>query len=565
MALVLLVSTGGLIARLFQLQVIEHGRYAREAYEEHYAERPTYATRGPILDRSGQPLAMSVEAWDIYVNRLVWESETQAAAESSSVLAPITGEEPSALVARVLNQANGELLVAEAIDYSVGLNVREQELTGVRFEPSSRRVYPEGDLASALIGFIGRDRIGLAGLEERYNETLQGTPGVTIYEQDSMGNQIAVGQLSVLEPEPGGSVVLTIDRGVQRAAERALDEAIAHYEAKGGSIIVMDPWTGEILALTSRPSIQLSALDFSSEEIVDLSRVRAVTDLYEPGSPFKLITMAAALDAGAVTPDTTYEDAGSYTWSDFTIRNWDGSANGIQTMTQVLEKSLNTGAIWAARTTGSQVFYDYLARFGFDQASGIDISGEAVGSYRLPDNPAWSPLDLATNSFGQGINVTPLQLINAVSAIANGGNLMQPYIIKEVHGPDGVVRTQPEVVHRAVSEWTSRTLRNMMTQVVDGISGQAGIPGYSIAGKTGTTSIFSSALGEYDLQRVIVSFTGIVPADDPRFVVLVKIDEPAGQAWGSTVAAPVFQRLAIEIVSLLNVPPDTAVVQRNEE
>jgi cell division protein FtsI/penicillin-binding protein 2 len=351
---------------------------------------------------------------------------------------------------------------------------------------------------------------------------------------------------------------------VQRAAENALDNAISYYQALGGSIIVMDPRTGEILALTSRPSVDNTQLDFGQgSNIVDLSRLRAVTDLYEPGSPFKLITMAAALDVGALAPDTTYYDSGVYQYSDFEIENWDGSANGTQTMTQVLQRSLNTGAIFAAREAGADTFYEYLARFGFNETTGIDLPGEAAGRYRLPGDPAWSQLDLATNSFGQGINVTPLEMINAIAAIANGGELMRPYIVKEAHGPDGVVKTTPKVIRRVISEETSETLREMMVEVVAGLNGQtASIPGYQIAGKTGTSSIYNGVIEGYDDQRVIVSFVGIVPADNPRFVVLVKIDEPAGVAYGSTVAAPVFQQLAEQVVGLLNVQPDDgALVQ----
>jgi cell division protein FtsI/penicillin-binding protein 2 len=564
LALVLTLSTGGLVVRLVQLQVIEHGRYAEEAYREHYAERDTYALRGPILDREGHPLATSVEAWDVYVNRLTWEDDEAAATEAARQLASLLTMDSNVLLSDVLADRNGEVLTGEAIDYNLGLRIRDQDLAGVRLEPSSRRIYPEGGIASSVLGFLGKDRLGLTGIEQAFDELLAGKKGRTIYEQDSLGNQIALGAVEVQAPEPGGSVVLTIDRGVQRAAENALDNAISYYQALGGSIIVMDPRTGEILALTSRPSVDNTQLDFGQgSNIVDLSRLRAVTDLYEPGSPFKLITMAAALDVGALAPDTTYYDSGVYQYSDFEIENWDGSANGTQTMTQVLQRSLNTGAIFAAREAGADTFYEYLARFGFNETTGIDLPGEAAGRYRLPGDPAWSQLDLATNSFGQGINVTPLEMINAIAAIANGGELMRPYIVKEAHGPDGVVKTTPKVIRRVISEETSETLREMMVEVVAGLNGQtASIPGYQIAGKTGTSSIYNGVIEGYDDQRVIVSFVGIVPADNPRFVVLVKIDEPAGVAYGSTVAAPVFQQLAEQVVGLLNVQPDDgALVQ----
>lgn len=565
LGLLLFLSTGGLVVRLVQLQVIEHGRYAQEAFEEHFAERETYATRGSILDRDGHPLAASVDAWDVYINRIAWEDAGFDAQKPARTLAEMIDQDPDILVSNVRGDRNGEVLVARGVDYVLGNQINDQDLMGVRLEPSSIRVYPEGGIASGVIGYLGRDREGLAGLEQTFDDVLEGEPGLTVYEQDSYGNQIAVGQLEVEPPQPGGSVVLTIDRGVQRAAERALDGAINTYQAQGGSIIVMDPNTGEILALTSRPSVDNTALDFSSESnIVDLSRVRAVSDLYEPGSPFKLITIAAALDQFTISPEMTYYDDGIYEYSDKTIKNWDKQSYGTQTVTEILKKSLNTGAIWAANTIGANVFYDYLNRFGFNEPTGIDLPGEGAGRYRLPGQPEWSQLDLATNSFGQGINVTPIEMINAIAAIANGGELMRPYIVKEVHSEDGIERTEPKVIRRVVSEETSATLRGMMVEVVDGLTETpASIPGYRIAGKTGTSSIYDASILDYNPNRVIVSFTGIVPADNPRFVVLVKIDEPAGVAYGSTVAAPVFHDLAVQIVSLLNVQPnDGNFVQR---
>jgi cell division protein FtsI/penicillin-binding protein 2 len=564
LALVLAVSAAGLVVRLVQLQVIEHGRYAREAFEEHYAERQIYATRGPILDRNGHPLALSVDAWDVYVNRHAWEDAGAGASAAASSLAPMLGLDDSILLSEVLGDRNGEVLMAEAVPYELGQEIEEAAITGVRLEPTSQRTYPEGPIASAVLGFLGKDRVGLTGLEQVHNEALAGNPGRTIYEQDSLGNEIAVGELLVQSPQPGGAVVLTIDRGVQRASERALDDAIQHYQARGGSIIVMDPSTGEILAMTSRPSIDVTALDFSDANLNDLSRLRAVSDLYEPGSTFKLITLAAALDRQVVSPGTTYFDDGQYTWSDKTILNWDRSVNGTQTMTEVLQKSLNTGAIWVAETLGEDAFYSYLSGFGFDAATGVDFPGEAVGRYRVPGDPEWSRLDLATNSFGQGINVTPIEMISALAAIANGGELMRPYLVEEVRGVSGIARTEPQVVRRVISEEAARTLRAMMVEVVEGIAVPTGIPGYEIAGKTGTSSIYEMELEDYNPQRVIVSFAGIVPAENPRFVVLVKIDEPSGVAYGSTVAAPVFHELAIEIVNLLNVPPEPRLVREVE-
>jgi cell division protein FtsI/penicillin-binding protein 2 len=341
--------------------------------------------------------------------------------------------------------------------------------------------------------------------------------------------------------------------------EQQLDATIAQYHANGGTIIVMEPKTGAILAMASRPSFKLSQLDLTDEGKMDLYRNRAVTDLYEPGSVMKVVTMATAVDLGLVTPNTTYEDSGAAYVGGATILNWDFSANGTTTMTQVLQKSLNTGAVWVSQQIGPEKFYEYIKRFGFGQPTGIELGGEAAGAVRTSEDPEWYPVDLATNAFGQGISVTPLQMITAVAAIANGGVLMQPYIVQEVKGPDKDEVTQPKPVRQAISESTARTLVGMMNDVVEGVpSHGARIAGYHVAGKTGTAYI--SVPGGYAPDRVIASFVGFAPANDPRIAMLVKIDEPQESQLGGTVAAPVFAQTAPQILTYLGVRPDAPVM-----
>jgi cell division protein FtsI/penicillin-binding protein 2 len=296
---------------------------------------------------------------------------------------------------------------------------------------------------------------------------------------------------------------------------------------------------------------------------VDLYRNRAITDMYEPGSVFKVITMAAALDTGRVTRDSVYEDTGVARVSGWSIVNWDYGAHGVQTATQILVKSLNTGAVWLAQKLGPDLFYEYVARFGFGQLTGIDLPGEAPGQVRTHADPGWSEVDMATNSFGQGINVTPLQLITAISAIANDGKLMKPYVVQEIHRGDEHQITEPEVVRQVVSPQTAETLTQMMNQVVDGITQMYAIsvPGYRVAGKTGTASI--SIPGGYKEDSYIASFAGFVPSDDPVLAMLIRIDEPKGVPWGSAVCAPVFARMAQAILPYLKIPPEPeALVQQ---
>jgi cell division protein FtsI/penicillin-binding protein 2 len=420
---------------------------------------------------------------------------------------------------------------------------------------TSRRVYPEGNLAASLIGFIGRDNVGLTGLEADYDRDLSGAAGSLSYERDGMGNKIGTSYSKQVLPKPGADIILTIDRYMQRLAERELDATIKKHEASGGTIIIMDPRTGAILAMTSRPSFDLTHLDLSDESKMDLYRNRAITDLYEPGSVFKVITMAAALDSGLVSPDSVYVDEGAAHVSGWTIVNWDFGAHGTQTATQILVKSLNTGAVWLSELLGPDRFYDYVQRFGFGEPTGIGLSGEAAGQVRTPAEDAWSEVDMATNSFGQGVNVTPLQLITAISTIANDGELVRPYVVQEIHRGDDRQVFQPQEVRQVITAETANTLTRMMDAVVDGITTiyAISVPGYQVAGKTGTASI--SVPGGYKEGVYIATFAAFVPSDDPVLAMVIKIDEPKDVPWGSAVCAPVFARMAQSILNYLKVPP----------
>jgi cell division protein FtsI (penicillin-binding protein 3) len=558
-----LFCAGGLAltARLAQLQIASHGHYAVEAEDEHMGVEKIYPPRGAILDRNGYPLALTLDTYDIYINRKVWQDE-KLAADGAEALSSVLGKSPQDIRAALGAETDGDALVAGSVGYDAGRKIIEMGLPGVKATATIVRFHPEGDLASALLGFVGRDQTGLAGLESDLQDELGGSAGTLYFERDSMGNPIPFGYRQLTQSKPASDVRLTIDRYIQEASEQALDAAIEKNGATGGSIIVMEPKTGAILAMASRPSFKLSQLDLTDETKMELYRNRAVTDLYEPGSVMKVVTMATALDLGLVTPDTTYEDTGMAYVGGYAIENWDFSVNGTTTMTQLLQKSLNTGAVWVSQKIGPERFYEYVKRFGFGEVTGVGLGGEATGTVRTSDDADWYPSDLATNSFGQGISVTPLQMITAVAAIANGGNLMRPYIVEDVVGPDGDHRTQPQVVRRVISESTSRTLTAMLNDVVEGVpSHGARVQGYHVAGKTGTS--FISVPGGYAPDRVITSFVGFAPVSDPRMIVLVKIDEPQGERLGGTVAAPVFAELAPKILSYLGVPPDApALVQQ---
>lgn len=559
--LLLVLCTAGLIVRLVYIQILNHERYLLEAQEEHWDKREIRSTRGAILDRNGFPLATSLEVWDVYIDRRAWrENYDLRTLRTAEALAPLVGRPMEALLARIRDDSEGPItLLLDGLDFEVGRQIQAMGLPGVQLALGTKRYYPEGDLASTLLGFLGREHSGLAGLEADLDDLLKGSPGYIYFERDSIGQPIAFGQTRVEPGREGADVRLTVDRYIQKLVEEELERQIKDRNASGGTIIVMDPMTGAILAMASRPGYKLSQLSLESASL-DQYRIRAVTDLYEPGSVMKTITMAAAIDLALVNPNTTYYDAGSVTRGGYTFQNWDFSANGMQSMTQLMQKSLNTGAIWLSDLLGPQRLYDYLKRFGFGQATHSGIGGEATGLMRTNVDPGWYDSDLATNSYGQGIAATPLQVITAMSAVINGGRLLRPYIVQEVDGPSGRRIYEPVTVRRTISEEASRTMVKMLNDVVDGVPQHlARVSGYKVGGKTGTTLV--SIPTGYAIDATIASFVGFAPADDPAFIMLVKIDEPKDDPLGGVVAAPVFAKLAPQILSYLNVPPSSPQVR----
>ncbi|MPZ49927.1 MAG: stage V sporulation protein D [Dehalococcoidia bacterium] len=554
LALVLVVSTGGIVGRLVYVQILHHQHYWLEAQAEHLDKRLVHSTRGAILDRNGFPLATSVDVFDVYIDRRAWRDDPLLAREVAFELAPLINDQPEPLFTRLLNESGGPVeLIASSVDFSAGQSIESLRLAGVVVAGGTKRYYPEGDVASNLLGFLGRDHVGLAGVEADYDDVLGGTPGAIYFERDGGGRPIAFGRSRIEPGRPGADIRLTIDRYIQRLIETELDFQIRDHQASGGTIMVMDPTTGAILAMASRPSFRLSNLSLDNPDL-NLYRNRAVTDLYEPGSVLKTMTMATALDLELVNPNTTYYDSGTVEKGGYTFKNWDFSAHGTQTMTQLLQKSLNTGAIWLSDQIGATRLYESIHRFGFGESTHSGLGGEAEGLMRTNKDSGWYPSDLATNSYGQGIAATPLQVITAFSSVINGGNLMRPYIVEEIDGPDSKRIFEPVIVRRAISEKTSATMVKMLNDVVDGVPAhRAQVKGYHVGGKTGTTLV--SIPTGYALDSTLATFVGFAPAEDPAFVMLVKIDQPQDDPLGGIVAAPVFGRLAPQILSYLNVRP----------
>ena len=543
----------GLVGRLVQIQIIDHDFYAEQAAVLRYGASELSAPRGAILDATGYPLAASIDTWDVYLDSFLWQ-QREYSTTSAIELAALLGLDADAVMALGLSQERGDVLIARDISYEAGNELRAMELWAVRALPSTVRVYPEVDLAGPLIGYVGIDGNGLWGIEADFDYVLRGRAGFTGTERDLLGRPIAFGPLLNRAAAPGGEVHLTIDRFLQSIVERRLDEAIEKHGARSGSIIVMDPHTGAVLAIASRPAVAISRLDFSAPDFGSLVRIRPITDLYEPGSVLKTLTTAAALDLGLVTPETTYIDEGFVEIGTDVIRNWDFLAYGEVTLTEFLQRSLNTGAVWLSNEIGKDDFYRYLQAFGLGETTHIGLSGEADGIMRTPDRADWNKIDLATNAYGQGLAATPLQVLTAINSFANGGLLMRPYLVSKIVSADEVRVFEPVEVRRVVKPSTARTMARLMLEVVEGVAYHgARVPGYRVAGKTGTTLV--SIPTGYDLDTTIASFAGFLPYEAPRVSILVKIDQPAGERnLGGEVAAPTFALVAADIMEYLDVP-----------
>ncbi len=536
-----------LLGRIIYWQVVRRQELLELAELEHYQTRVIPPQRGAILDGTGSLLATDIFQYEIFatprdVSNPRWTAEQ---------LAPLLERPPETLWA-LLERKDLSVTLAKQIPLNVGEKIASRGLSGVGAIPLPQRIYPEKELACHLLGFVGAEGDGFYGLEEYYDDILQGEPGSRGGERDPSGLQMIAGYGSYVPAQEGPTLVLTLDRAIQGLAEESLEKAIEEYGAQGGTIIVMDPWTGAILAMASYPRYDPNRFYETSEELFVNP---AISEVHEPGSVFKPVTIGAALDTGEVTPETTYNDTGSILVGGQVIANWDWGARGETTVSELLRYSLNVGAATMSTKIGAEKFYRYVRRFGFGEPTGVDLAGEVAGIVKTPGDAQWHESDLGTNSFGQGISVTPLQMINAMAAIANGGLLMKPHIVQRIIREDGVVEIEPVVRRRVVSLETARQLTQILVEgVKKGVAELAYVEGYSIAAKTGTAQI--PIPGGYDPTWTIASIAGWAPADDPRFVILVKIDKPQAAPWGAVVAAPVFKSLAQQLFDYLGIPPD---------
>jgi cell division protein FtsI/penicillin-binding protein 2 len=542
----LIAVSAVLLFRLVSIQVAQNPEvtaYLENLRDSGYRRNlQLAAARGGIYDRHGESLAVNTLEYRVGISPNLVSDPQRAAVQ----LAGILSIDERDLFTTLEGDASWVQL-APRVSAEVGQRINALELgSAVTMEPVPRRSYPQGTLAAQIIGFVGADLRGYYGVEGYYQEALAGL------QREREISNIPFELLSAdLQADRGRNVILTIDRDVQFVAEDELLRAIQETGSTSGEILIMNPRNGEILAMASYPTFDPNAY-FNADASV--MRNPIISEQFEPGSVMKVITVAAALDTGAVTPDFTYNDQGVLNVGGIDIRNWDRQVAGTANVTRLLVESLNVGAATVGLRMGPTSYYTMMDAFNFGRLTGVDLEGEATGTMPSPGDEEWSEAMFATSTFGQGIAVTPLQMLTAVSAIANDGLMMQPHVVREIVDGDRVIASQPSALRRPISAATANTVTEMMVAVVrDGLDGAASIPGYTIAGKTGTAQIPTP--GGYDPAGSIASFIGFFPADDPQIAILIKLDRPR-EYWGSVTAAPVFRRLSERLVILLEIPPD---------
>mgnify|MGYP000931092303 CR=1 FL=1 len=526
----------------------------RVAAAEDFRVRPVEwpARRGTIMDSTGHILAIDVPRYFACCDpSLVTKDEDRL--RIANEIAAVSTANPLD-VYKAIAEPPSPRYVRLARDLSGPVARKLDEVDGIYTEAFHTRAYPEGTLAAHLLGFVNKaeteeDRAGY-GLEWFYYDELGGQPGL----EEIYDGRWGTSTHTFRPPVDGIDIMLTINRVAQYEAEKALRGAVQQHRATGGSIIVMDPKTGAIIAMANEPTYDPNRYaDFAENPRVFANA--SISENYEPGSVFKVITMAAALDSGLVRPEDTYTDYGQILVGGRLFKNALDKSYGLVDMAEILVYSLNVGAARLSTGMRGEAFYDYVHRFGFGSPTGVDLAGEASGAVQLPGSPTWAESDLAANAFGQAISVTPLQMVNAIAAVANGGKLMRPYVVQSKYQNGAWIDTQPEVVRQVISPKAAQQVTAMMEETVERSYDVAAIPGYRIAGKTGSAEIAGSGGYIADESAVITSFVGFLPVEDPRFVILVKVDRPQSGFWGSAVALPVFQQLASRLLSLYDVAP----------
>ena len=568
--LVMLVISLISLAIILQIVRIQNSPEAaifdERALDYQYEWRTFYPDRGEIYDRTGHLLAGNKSVYEIGVDlNTVKDANAIAGAVSVEL-----GMEYSQVLDSIQNPPEGlsYIVLADFVELQKALRLKDlkvklQEdaeegtlggLTGLEFKSHPQRSYPENSLGSNIIGFVNREGRGYFGVEEKYDTLLAGNPVQVLVPTDpNKASEIA-------RVPDGTTLVLTINRDLQAASEKILDDSLAKYGAISGTIVVMDPRNGELLAMASTPRMDLNQFwEYGTVYDNASDYNRAISMPYEPGSVVKILTMAAALDSGTVTPGTTYLDTGSILVGGAMIQNWDQAPWGVQDMTGCLQHSLNVCMATLSTSMGAGTFYTYMDKFGLGHLTGVDLAGEAAGRLKIPGDSDWYAVDLGTNAFGQGVAATPVQIMMAASAIANDGRTVTPHALYAMVRDGRQYNVPAQFAGSPITEQTANTLSEMLAVSLESEGSLALVPGYRVAGKTGTAQI--PVNGFYDDTATNASFIGWGPVDDPQFMIYVWLERPEVSIWGSETAAPVFAEIAEKTVILLDIPPDNIRLQ----
>lgn len=567
------VVLGIFVCRLFVIQVLEHNKYKAMASDQYWNLQDIPARRGNILSSDGFLLATTQNHYLIYAEPQKILEKDKTAETLAKIITKFKAKD--AKEAETMEPAYlerfkvivGSNLVWAILEHNITPPQKEEidalKLEGIGFEEEPVRYYPEGSLAAHVLGFVASDdkgvKTGYYGIEGRLDGDLRGKPGRVVEERDATGSPILVGGHTRVDPINGRDVVLTINRSVQYIVEKKLKEGVEKYDAASGSVIVMDPFTGDIVAMANYPTYDPANFTDEVKETTQspqrktLERTNlAISETYEPGSVLKGLTISSAIDLKKITPQTTFEDNGPVYYSGYFIDNWDGKHYGTQNIIQLLQKSNNIGASWVGHQVGAKDLYKYFENFGLGVRGGLDLEGEDTGSLR--DYNDWTDIDLANISFGQGVSATPLQVVNAFNAIANGGNLMQPKIISKIVDVNKTIDMPMKIVRRVISKETSNTMVDLLEQAVSGgESKYFNIKNYRVSGKTGTAQIPLN--GKYSPDKTNATFVGFLTTSK-KFSMIVRLDRPGTSTFAAETATPLWMQITDELVKYYGIAPD---------
>ncbi|MFN4212412.1 MAG: peptidoglycan D,D-transpeptidase FtsI family protein [Microgenomates group bacterium] len=535
-----------IIFKLFLIQIVHPVPSGKDIYLH---TNKIYPERGKIFDRNLKPLALNQNSYQLFIEPKKIEDKKKTIESLSRIL-----EIPEASLASKLDEKKYWIAIAAGIERRKKEEIESLKLPGIGFNYQMKRFYPEASLSAHLLGFMGKNKnnedVGYFGIEGFYDKDLAGLPGFLQSERDLLGRPILVGTQEKVIAENGRNLVLTLDKTVQEISKRRLNIGLERYKAKQGCVITAAPETMEILGLVCLP-------DYDPDKYYQFNEAYfknpVISEVFEPGSIFKPLVMAAAIEEKKIKPTDYYNEVGPIEIGEYKIRTWNNKYEGRISMTRILEKSSNVGMVYVGEKLGNNNLLNYLKKYGFGEVTKIDLQGEISGYLKPLSN--WYPIDFATVAFGQGIAVTPIQMITAFSSIVNGGKLMRPYVVSEIFSQTEKKIIKPKMVRRVISERTSEIIKKMLKSTVEnGEIKWAKPQGYSIGGKTGTAQI--PIKGHYDPSKTIASFIGFFPVGNPKLIILVMLREPQTSPWGSETAAPLFFEIAKELIVYYNIAPD---------